>query len=90
MKIYFKFAYTTILYCLTTILSVTKVLHLYYLIMDSLGFKKYLKGLNWKVLLGIAAFSILCAIVNNLRAPEDKSVEWWGSQDIMEKPEDVL
>lgn len=52
--------------------------------------KSYAKKLNWAVLLGIAAFSILLAIANNLRVDKDKSVEWFGTQDVMEKPADVL
>ena len=50
----------------------------------------YLKSLNWVVLLGIALFCIILAIVNNIRVGEDKSVEWIGSQDVMEKPADIL
>lgn len=50
----------------------------------------YLKSLNWVVLLGIAVFCIILAVVNNIRVGEGKSVEWIGSQDVMEKPADVL
>jgi hypothetical protein len=50
----------------------------------------YLKSLNWVVLLGIALFCIILAIVNNIRVGEGKSVEWIGSQDVMEKPADIL
>ena len=50
----------------------------------------YLKSINWIVLLGIAAFCIILAIVNNIRVSDDKSVEWIGSQDVMEKPADIL
>ena len=50
----------------------------------------YLKSLNWIVLLGLAAFCIGLAIVNNIRVDDEKSVEWFGTQDIMQKPEDVL
>ena len=50
----------------------------------------YLKSLNWVVLLGIALFCIILAIVNNIRVGEGKSVEWIGSQDGMEKPADIL
>ena len=45
---------------------------------------KFLKELNWKFLLGLGIFCLLCAIANNLR------VDWIGSQEILEKPEDVL
>lgn len=50
----------------------------------------YLKSLNWVVLLGIAVFCIILAVVNNIRVGEGKSVEWIGSQDVMEKPADIL
>ena len=52
--------------------------------------KNYLNSLNWIVLLGIAAFSIALAIVNNIRVDDAKSVNWIGSQDILEKPADIL
>lgn len=51
---------------------------------------EYLKSLNWVVLLGIALFCIILAIVNNIRVGEGKSVEWIGSQDVMKKPADIL
>ena len=50
----------------------------------------YLKSLNWIVLLGIAAFSIVLAIINNIRVDDAKSVDWIGSQEILEKPADIL
>ena len=50
----------------------------------------YLKSLNWVVLIGIALFCIIFAIVNNIRVGEGKSVEWIGTQDVMEKPADIL
>ena len=50
----------------------------------------YLKSLNWIVLLGIAAFSIALAIINNIRVDDAKSVNWIGTQDVLEKPADVL
>ncbi len=53
-------------------------------------FKNYLESLNWIVLLGIAAFSIALAIVNNIRVDDAKSVDWIGSQEILEKPADIL
>lgn len=52
--------------------------------------KSYAKKLNWVVLLGIALFCIILSIVNNIRVGEGKSVEWIGSQDVMEKPADIL
>ena len=50
----------------------------------------YLKSLNWIVLLGIALFCIALAIVNNIRVDDAKSVTWIGSQDVLEKPADIL
>ena len=50
----------------------------------------YLKSLNWIVLLGIAVFCIVLAIVNNIRVSDDKSVDWMGTQDVREKPADIL
>ena len=50
----------------------------------------YLKSLNWIVLLGIAAFCIVLAIINNIRVEDAKSVNWIGSQEILEKPADIL
>ncbi len=52
--------------------------------------KNYLNSINWIVLLGIAAFSIALAIVNNIRVDDTKSVDWIGSQEILEKPADIL
>ncbi|MCF0225556.1 MAG: hypothetical protein HUK20_14915 [Fibrobacter sp.] len=52
--------------------------------------KRYLKSLNWIVLVGIAVFSIILAIINNVRVSDDKSVEWIGTQDVLEKPAEVL
>jgi hypothetical protein len=39
-----------------------------------------------KFLLGLALFCVLAAVVNNLRSPENKSVEWIGGQKVLEKP----
>ncbi|WP_298768883.1 hypothetical protein [uncultured Fibrobacter sp.] len=50
----------------------------------------YLKSLNWIILLGIAAFCIALAVINNIRVDDAKSVEWIGSQEILEKPGEVL
>lgn len=50
----------------------------------------YLKSLNWIVLMGLAVFCIVLAIVNNIRLDGEKSVEWIGTQDVMEKPADIL
>ena len=57
-------------------------------ILDAL--KGYLKSLNWIVLLGLAAFCIALAIINNIRVEDSKSVDWIGSQEILEKPADIL
>lgn len=53
-------------------------------------FFAYLKTLNWPVLLGIALFCIILAIINNVRVSDDKSVDWIGTQDVMEKPANIL
>ena len=53
-------------------------------------FFAYLKTLNWPVLLGIALFCIILAININVRVSDDKSVDWIGTQDVMEKPADIL
>jgi hypothetical protein len=45
-----------------------------------------LKKLNIKFIIGLWLFCILAAIANNLRAPEGKSVEWIGGQEVLEKP----
>ena len=52
--------------------------------------KAYAKKLNWFVLIGIALFCIILAVVNNIRVGEGKSVEWIGTQDVMEKPAVIL
>jgi len=54
------------------------------------AFVSYLKKLNWVALLAIAILSIILAVVNNIRVDEAQSVEWIGSQDVMEKPADIL
>jgi len=46
-----------------------------------------IKKLNFKFLIGLGLFCILAAAANNLRAPEGKSVEWIGGQEVLEKPE---
>lgn len=48
---------------------------------------EYVKKLNLKFLIGLGLFCIFAAIVNNLCAPEGKSVEWLGGQKVLEKPE---
>jgi len=49
--------------------------------------KVWIKELNLKFIFGLGLFCILAAVANNLRAPEDKSVEWIGGQEVLEKPE---
>jgi len=44
------------------------------------------KKLNIKFLIGLGLFCLIAAVVNNLRAPEGKSVEWFGVQEVLEKP----
>ena len=48
---------------------------------------QYIKSFNWKLLFIFAAACILLAIINNFRVGEARSVEWIGTQQVMEKPE---
>jgi hypothetical protein len=52
----------------------------------AMHFISYIKKLNFKFLIGLGLFCILAAVANNLRAPEGKSVEWIGGQEVLEKP----
>lgn len=54
--------------------------------MKFLAFLKNISMLNFKFLILLGLFCILAAVVNNLRAPKDKSVEWIGTQTVLEKP----
>jgi len=47
----------------------------------------YIKSLNWKMLVVLGAFCIILAILNNIFVDESKSVEWIGSQPVLEVPE---
>lgn len=47
----------------------------------------YVKSFHWKFLFLFTAFCIALAIVNNLRVSDDKAVEWFGTQQVLEKPE---
>lgn len=47
----------------------------------------YIKSFHWKFLFLFAAFCIALAIANNFRVSDDKSVEWFGTQKVLEKPE---
>lgn len=47
----------------------------------------YIKSFHWKFLFLFAAFCIALAIINNLRMSDDKSVEWFGTQEVLAKPE---
>ncbi|MCL4100790.1 hypothetical protein SAMN05720766_105119 [Fibrobacter sp. UWH9] len=78
--------------CVVQILTWTYILPLFYFLKGMLEVRpfNYLKSLNWIVLLGIAAFCVILAIVNNIRVEDSKSVEWIGSQEILEKPADIL
>ena len=42
--------------------------------------------MNLKFIIGLSLFCLLAAVVNNLRAPEGKAVEWIGGQEILETP----
>ncbi|MCL2102254.1 MAG: hypothetical protein FWH22_11145 [Fibromonadales bacterium] len=50
-------------------------------------FIDHVKRLNFKFLIGLGAFCVLVAAVNNIRAPKEKSVEWIGGQEILKGPE---
>lgn len=78
--------------CVVQILTWTYILPLFYFLKGMLEVRpfNYLKSLNWIVLLGIAAFCVILAIVNNISVEDSKSVEWIGSQEILEKPADIL
>lgn len=47
----------------------------------------YIKSFQWKFLFLFAAFCIAIAVINNLRVSDDKSVEWFGTQEVLAKPE---
>jgi len=49
--------------------------------------KQYLKSLNLKYLLGLIGLVLVLAILNNIRSPEERSVRWVGSQEVLETPE---
>lgn len=44
--------------------------------------KKY----NWKYLMALGLLSVIFAVVNNLRQPPERKVEWIGGQEILAKP----
>lgn len=97
IKTWIKFAIAVVKYCIVEILALTKVYTVFHFCKGLFGdfCIKYLKSLNWIVLLGIAAFCIALAAINNIRLgdPQEenaKSVEWIGTQDVMEKPAEVL
>lgn len=92
IKTWIKFAFYILRFSLVQILSWTRILPCLFAFKTICGDKalSYLKSLNWIVLLGIAAFCIALAIVNNLRVDEAKSVDWIGSQDVLAKPAEVL
>ncbi len=47
---------------------------------------QFLKKYNWKYLAIVAVLAVLFAIVNNLRQPVERKVEWIGGQDVLAKP----
>ncbi len=47
----------------------------------------YLRKLRWGFLVLVAGIAVVAAVVNNIRAPEGKSVPWVGGQTVLEKPE---
>ena len=52
--------------------------------------KSYLKSLNWIFIIALTLFCIAMAVVNNIRVDDAKSVNWIGSQEVLEKPADIL
>lgn len=46
----------------------------------------YIKSFNWKFLIIAAVFCAAAAVVNNIRVDSSKSVEWIGTQPVMQKP----
>lgn len=44
----------------------------------------YIKSLHWKHLIIFGFFCVCLAILNNVLVDESKSVEWIGSQPILE------
>ena len=49
-------------------------------------FYDFLRKLNWKFLVGLFAFCVLAAAVNNLRQPAEKKLPWIGGQPVLEVP----
>ncbi len=50
----------------------------------------FIKSFHWTFLIGLGIFCLLGAIINNIRVPEENSVEWIGSQEVLAKPDEVL
>jgi Na+/H+ antiporter NhaA len=48
---------------------------------------QYTKSLNWKMLIILGVFCVVLAILNNIFVDDSKSVEWIGSQPVLEVPE---
>ncbi|HHX16011.1 MAG TPA: hypothetical protein GX724_07630 [Fibrobacter sp.] len=44
----------------------------------------YIKSLHWKHLIIFGFFCVFLAILNNVFVDESKSVEWIGSQPVLE------
>lgn len=42
--------------------------------------------MNWKYLIGFSLLTIMLAVVNNLRQPDAKAVDWIGGQKLLEEP----
>lgn len=49
----------------------------------------YVKSFRWKWLILFCLFCIALAIINNIRVSDDRSVEWFGTQTVLEKPAEV-
>ena len=42
--------------------------------------------MNWKYLIVFASLTIILAVVNNIRQPDAKAVDWIGGQEILQEP----
>ncbi|GHV11914.1 hypothetical protein AGMMS49938_03470 [Fibrobacterales bacterium] len=47
----------------------------------------FLKTLSIRYLVVLGALCVVAAVVNNLRVPQEKQVEWIGGQEVLEKPQ---
>lgn len=48
----------------------------------------FCKHFHWKYLVLASILSVVFAVVNNLRQPEERKVEWIGGQEVLPAPEE--